>query len=69
MEMNFASRIIVGSFFFGLMLVYSGCAKSDAGIDTFMKEATVMPEATSNRSSYEGKSVKDKSKYAHVQVY
>ncbi|TWH51910.1 alpha/beta hydrolase [Sporomusa sp. KB1] len=66
--MKFVSRIIAGSLFFGLMLVYSGCAKSDAGIDTSMEEATVMPESISRKSSYEGKSVNDKSKYAHVKV-
>ncbi|HWR42244.1 alpha/beta hydrolase [Sporomusa sp.] len=66
--MNFVSWIISGSLFFGLMMVYSGCEKSDAVIDTSMEEAKVMPESISIKSSYEGKNMNDKSKYAHVKV-
>lgn len=67
-EMKFVSRIIAGSLFFGLLLVYSGCAKSDAGIEPSGEEATVMPEAISSKSSYEGKNTNDKSQYASVKV-
>jgi len=65
--MKFIGLIIAGSLFFGLMLVYSGCAKSDAGIDTSM-EVTIMPESISSKSSYEGKNANGKSKYASVKV-
>lgn len=65
--MDSVSRIIAGSLFLGLMMIYSGCERSEAVAGRAMEDATTMPESKS-KILYEEKTTNDKSKYAHVKV-